>query len=203
MDRGTDAYKILNNDEIPLRYGYVGVKGRSQADIVGGVSIAKGLANEEAWFETHEPYNNMPNRHKILGTRSLTNKLTFILNKNIKQHLPKILEEIKVKKFDCEESLAKMGEPLPRSNPDRIHLVTQLFNKFIDAYKNTIKGKFNKLNRDSEPIGAQMRTQFVRIFEFFNTKKDLTDYLDDKEIERAFINFDGDAFPGSPSYDGF
>ena len=67
MDSGTDAYKILNNDEIPQRYGYVGVKGRSQADIVGGVSIKKGLANEEAWFDTHEPYCNMPNKHKILG----------------------------------------------------------------------------------------------------------------------------------------
>ena len=31
----------------------------------------------------------------------------------------------------------------------------------------------------------------------------MTEYIDDKDIERAFINFDGDAFPGSPSYDGF
>jgi len=34
MDRGTDAYKILNNQgEIPLKLGYVGVVNRSQADI--------------------------------------------------------------------------------------------------------------------------------------------------------------------------
>lgn len=203
MDSGTDAYKILNNDEIPQRYGYVGVKGRSQADIVSGVSIKKGLQNEEVWFDTHEPYSNMPNKHKILGTHAQTNKLTFILNKNIKQNLPKILEEIKQKRWDCEESLKKIGEPLPRNAHERIQLVTNLFNRFIDSYKNTIKGKFNKLNRDGETIGSQMRTSFIKIFEAHNDKKTLTEYCDDKTIERAFINFDGDAFPGSPSYDGF
>jgi vacuolar protein sorting-associated protein 1 len=29
MDRGTNAAKTLLNEEIPLRYGYVGVKNRS------------------------------------------------------------------------------------------------------------------------------------------------------------------------------
>jgi dynamin 1-like protein len=29
MDRGTDARKMLMNQEIPLKLGYIGVKGRS------------------------------------------------------------------------------------------------------------------------------------------------------------------------------
>ena len=29
MDEGTDARKVLFNEEIKLKYGYVGVKGRS------------------------------------------------------------------------------------------------------------------------------------------------------------------------------
>jgi len=48
-----------------------------------------------------------------------------------------------------------------------------------------------------------MRSSFIKIFEQHNDKKTLTEYCDDKTIEHAFINFDGDAFPGSPSYDGF
>ena len=78
MDRGTDAYKILNNDEIPLRYGYVGVKGRSQADIKNGVTIKKGIQNEEVWFDTQEPYCNMPNKHKILGNFTTNLQPSFI-----------------------------------------------------------------------------------------------------------------------------
>ena len=33
MDRGTDAKRLLNGDDVSLRLGYVGVKCRSQADI--------------------------------------------------------------------------------------------------------------------------------------------------------------------------
>ncbi len=39
MDKGTDARKMLLNKEIPLRLGYVGVKGRTQEDINNGVSV--------------------------------------------------------------------------------------------------------------------------------------------------------------------
>lgn len=68
MDRGTDSFKILNNEEIPLRYGYVGVKGRSQADINSGMSIKEGLNKEEIFFDTVDPYRNMPRKTQILGT---------------------------------------------------------------------------------------------------------------------------------------
>ena len=30
MDKGTNALNVLNNKEIPLKYGYIAVKGRSQ-----------------------------------------------------------------------------------------------------------------------------------------------------------------------------
>ncbi len=43
MDRGTNARTVLLNEEIPLRYGYVGIKNRSQADINDNVPVAKSL----------------------------------------------------------------------------------------------------------------------------------------------------------------
>lgn len=39
MDRGTDARAILLNKEIPLRLGYVGIKNRSQADILENKTV--------------------------------------------------------------------------------------------------------------------------------------------------------------------
>ncbi len=39
MDRGTDARIILQNEEIPMRYGYVGVKNRNQVDVMQELSI--------------------------------------------------------------------------------------------------------------------------------------------------------------------
>lgn len=39
MDEGTNAKEILLNNEIKLKYGYIGVKGRSQMDIQTKVSV--------------------------------------------------------------------------------------------------------------------------------------------------------------------
>jgi replication fork clamp-binding protein CrfC len=39
MDRGTDARAVLANKEIPLKYGYVGIKNRSQEDIMNKVKV--------------------------------------------------------------------------------------------------------------------------------------------------------------------
>lgn len=43
MDRGTDAVQILKNEEIYLRYGYVGVKNRCQLDIMNNLPVSEGL----------------------------------------------------------------------------------------------------------------------------------------------------------------
>ena len=39
MNRGDDATKILKNIEIPLKYGYVGIKNRSQEDVLNNVPV--------------------------------------------------------------------------------------------------------------------------------------------------------------------
>lgn len=39
MDQGTNARKMLLNEEIPLRLGYIGIKNRSQEDINNKVPV--------------------------------------------------------------------------------------------------------------------------------------------------------------------
>ena len=43
MDSGTDAYKMILNQEIPLKLGYVGIKNRSQEDINNKVKVSIAL----------------------------------------------------------------------------------------------------------------------------------------------------------------
>lgn len=43
MNRGDDATKILKNQEIPLRYGYVGIKNRSQEDVLNNVPVSDSI----------------------------------------------------------------------------------------------------------------------------------------------------------------
>ena len=46
MDRGTDASKMILNQEIPLKLGFVGIKNRSQEDINNKVKVSIALNKE-------------------------------------------------------------------------------------------------------------------------------------------------------------
>ena len=60
MDRGTNAKKMIMNQEVKLRLGYVGVKNRAQEDIVNQIPVAEALAKEQAYFASHPVYSSMP-----------------------------------------------------------------------------------------------------------------------------------------------
>lgn len=74
MDKGTNAKKALMNEEIHLKLGYIGIVNRAQEDINNRVPVEVALKNEIKFFNDHPDYNSLPER--VLGTRSLTNKLS-------------------------------------------------------------------------------------------------------------------------------
>jgi vacuolar protein sorting-associated protein 1 len=46
MDRGTNAKKMIMNQEVPLRLGYIGVKNRAQEDIINQIPVKEAIAKE-------------------------------------------------------------------------------------------------------------------------------------------------------------
>lgn len=92
MDRGTDAKRLLNGEDVALKLGYVGVKNRSQADINEKKTVLKALEDERKFFATSPIYSSLP--PSLLGTKSLTNKLTDVLYTHIRTCLPEIIAEI-------------------------------------------------------------------------------------------------------------
>lgn len=107
MNRGDDARNILKNLEIPLRYGYVGIKNRCQEDVTNNVPVEESLKSEKKYFTTSPIYSTLPS--ELWGTESLTKKLTSILYQQIKTQMPEIFDEIKTKKKAAQEELEKLG----------------------------------------------------------------------------------------------
>jgi replication fork clamp-binding protein CrfC len=60
MDRGTNAKRMLSGQDVPLRLGYVGVKNRSQQDIIDNMSVKDAVEREKLYFATHPVYSTMP-----------------------------------------------------------------------------------------------------------------------------------------------
>lgn len=111
MDRGTNAKRMLTGQDVPLRLGYVGVKNRAQQDIIDNMSVKDAIEREKLYFSTHPVYSTIDS--KLLGTETLTNKLTKVLFAHIKHNLPEITKEIRDKSRDIEERLRDLGPPLP------------------------------------------------------------------------------------------
>lgn len=105
MNKGTNAVKILKGDEVDLHHGFVAVKGRSQDQILAGMTISEALEDEAEYFEDHEEYSQLSNAHEVLGIPALVNKISTIMNKHIKKSLPSIIEEIKVMIEESENAL--------------------------------------------------------------------------------------------------
>lgn len=53
MDKGTSAKKMLMNDEIFLKLGYIGIVNRAQQDIKNKVPVEVALKNEVKFFNSH------------------------------------------------------------------------------------------------------------------------------------------------------
>jgi len=53
-----------------LRLGYVGVKNRSQQDIIDNMSVRDAIEREKLYFATHPVYSTMP--PNMLGTDILS-----------------------------------------------------------------------------------------------------------------------------------
>ena len=103
MDKGTNARRMILGQDIPMKLGYVGVKGRSQQDIFDKVSVKKALEAEKQFFATHSAYANFPPGH--LGIDVLIQKLTKILYEHIRNYLPEIVKEINNRIKDLEEKM--------------------------------------------------------------------------------------------------
>lgn len=86
MDKGTNARKMLMNQEIPLKLGYIGVRNRCQQDIIDKVSVKVATEHEAEYFAKHPVYSTLA--PGIVGAKSLTSKLTTVMFHHIRSFLP-------------------------------------------------------------------------------------------------------------------
>ena len=205
MDHGTDAIKMLLGKDINLKLGYVGVVGRSQKDISENMRVDKGLKKEAEFFSNTEPYNTLPNRDTLLGTKSLVSKLTTEMYKHIADSMPDIEQEINEKLQETNTKLERLGESVPIEDSDKQSQLFRLIREYLSLLENKIKGKFDEnskitlKNESNYSFGAQIRFIFKELY------LDLTDnyqaskhYTNDHFVEKI-KKYQGDSLPGFPT----
>jgi len=141
MDRGTSAKRMILNQEVQLRMGYVGVKNRAQEDIINQIGVQEAIEKEKMYFSSHPIYSSMPSGS--LGIDVLIQKLTGILFTHIKHTLPTIINEIREKLRSDEDDLRELGPSLPCDHAEKMQLIWSMILEFLRSFENQIKGKFD------------------------------------------------------------
>ena len=141
MDKGTNAKRMIEGKDISLRLGFIGIKNRSQQDIIDRIPVKKAIEKEQLYFSTHPIYSTMP--QSLLGINNLTTKLTKILFTHIKFTLPEIMKEIRQKAKETEDDLRDLGPAMPSQDTEKMQLLWNMITDFIQTYKNTISGRYD------------------------------------------------------------
>jgi len=141
MDRGTNAKRMIEGKDVQLRLGFIGIKNRSQQDIIDRITVKSATEKEQLYFSTHPVYSTMP--QNLLGIGNLTNKLSKILFTHIKHSLPDIMKEIRDKMKETDDDLKDLGPTMPVEDSAKTQLLWGMITDFIQTYKNTISGRYD------------------------------------------------------------
>jgi vacuolar protein sorting-associated protein 1 len=189
MDKGTNAKRMIEGKDIALRLGFIGIKNRSQQDIIDRITVKKAQEKEQLYFGTHPVYSSMP--QSLLGIGNLTTKLTKILFTHIKFTLPEIMKEIRDKARETEDDLRDLGPEMPNKDTEKMQLLWNMVTEFIQTYKNTISGRYDAKrsyvgNESASGLsgGAKIKSNFYMLYQEFDGGNACDEYSDD-HIQKA------------------
>ncbi|GAB5365648.1 hypothetical protein AAMO2058_001076000 [Amorphochlora amoebiformis] len=183
MDKGTNAWDMLNGKVIKLKHGYVGMVNRSQADIDRGKTVKQAISDETKFFRSHQAYRSIS--HK-LGTNFLTMRLNNILVQHIKKVLPSMSTKISQQLQEKEHKLARLGVPVPPD--DKGGVMLQILLKYSKAFADSIDGKLTNLTNNDLCGGSRISDIFHNLFARSLHRIQPFDDLSDHQIRTAILN---------------
>lgn len=186
MDKGTDAVKILKNECIPLRLGYVGVVLRSQRDIVHSTSMERAKEAEAVFFKTHREYDEVANR---CSTNVLAQKLNKVLVNAIREALPSLRQTLE-KALEKKKNESLVYGESPPSSMNRGATLLSILDSYAARFAAALQGR-GLLPLGEVAGGARIRHIFLHIFNTSLDTMDPASELTDDEIRTAIKNSGG------------
>uniref|UniRef100_A0A8C4NA67 Uncharacterized protein n=1 Tax=Eptatretus burgeri TaxID=7764 RepID=A0A8C4NA67_EPTBU len=159
MDPGTEysAIRILNNQSIILKKGYVMVKCRSQRDIEANMTLEDAIEVEQSFFEKHSIFKDIEDKST---TRVLANRLTNELVGQIKHLLPGLRHDIDTKLHDTRAELKKVKYSLPPESKRQFAFLNQLVMEYSTAVKGSAMGEYRCNFPESMKMYSKARNSF-------------------------------------------
>lgn len=135
MDKGTDATEVLEGRSLFLKLGWVGLRLRSQADIVAKANLQSSREAERAFFASRPEYRNLRT-----GTDELVSTLQKLLERAVRSAVPRIQHHISAASRSVEAELRALGGEAPQDRGGRLHTALSVLDAFQRSFEAHLEG---------------------------------------------------------------
>ncbi|KAF2313457.1 hypothetical protein GH714_011093 [Hevea brasiliensis] len=177
MDKGTDAVDILEGKAYRLKFPWVGVVNRSQADINKNVDMIAARRREREYFANSPEYKHLAHR---MGSEHLAKVLSKHLETVIKSRIPGIQSLINKTIAELESELSRLGKPIAADAGGKLYTIMEICRLFDQIYKEHLDGVraggekiYNVF--DNQLPAALKRLQFDKQLSMENIRKLITE----------------------------
>ncbi|XP_031468372.1 interferon-induced GTP-binding protein Mx-like isoform X1 [Phasianus colchicus] len=142
VDEGTEeaVLKIMQNEVIPLRKGYMIVKCHGQQDINDNLSLASTIQQERQFFETHKHFSILLDENKATIPH-LANRLTNELVGHITKTLPAMENQIHGALQQAKKELQKYTLSTHKTDREKMLFLAGLIKAFNEDISQAMHGK--------------------------------------------------------------
>ncbi len=185
MDKGTDVVRVLRNEFLPLRMGYVPVVNRGQRDIEGRKSVRAALEAEQEFFSSHPAYAS---NASFCGSRHLAQRLHKLLLLHIRSTLPDIKARIAQSLAKYRTEMSVLGDIAEGTKGNTL---LTIITEFTADYQRFLDGQANEMSTAELSGGARIAFVFHEIFASAVAAMDPFDQTKEADIRTLLYNSSG------------
>ncbi|KHG21882.1 Dynamin-related protein 12A [Gossypium arboreum] len=177
MDKGTDAVDILEGKSYRLKFPWIGVVNRSQADINKNVDMIAARRREREYFASTPEYKHLAQR---MGSEYLAKVLSKHLETVIKSRIPGIQSLINKTVAELETELSCLGKPIAADAGGKLYTIMEICRLFDQNYREHLDGVRSGGDKvynvfDNQLPAALQRLQFDKQLSMENIRKLITE----------------------------
>ncbi|KAH8522133.1 hypothetical protein H0E87_002954 [Populus deltoides] len=175
--KGIAAEKMLEGKSYRLKFPWVGVVNRSQADINKNVDMIAARRREREYFSSTPEYKHLAHR---MGSEHLAKMLSKHLEVVIKSKIPGIQSLVNKTISELESELSRLGKPIAADAGGKMYSIMEICRLFDQIYKEHLDGVrpggdkiYNVF--DNQLPAALKRLQFDKQLSMENIRKLITE----------------------------
>ncbi|KAG4146077.1 hypothetical protein ERO13_D05G134800v2 [Gossypium hirsutum] len=137
MDRETGRTKQISSKSYRLKFPWVGVVNRSQADINKNVDMIAARRREREHFSTTPEYRHLAHR---MGSEHLAKMLSKHLETVIKSRIPGIQSLINKTIAELETESSRLGNPIAADAGGKLYTIMEICRLFYQNFREHLDG---------------------------------------------------------------